>query len=114
VLLVILELHPQALGGNILRGILVEQRRSAETQGRQLRNARIHHGVCDIFGMQLRLNPVLEARFFDLLDLAGAGAESEAVEGVQDGFVFVQLADRELAGKVRGASVLFISAGRRR
>ena len=99
-LLIFVDLHPQPLGGNVLRRILIEQPRSAEPQRRELREARIHHRVADIFRMKLRLNPVLEAGFFDLFHLAGAGTKSKPVEGVQDGFLFVQLADRKFAGEV--------------
>ena len=111
-LLVFIDLHPQPFGGHVVRRVLIEQASGAEPQRRKLRKARIHHRIADIFRMKLRLNPVLEARFFDLLHLAGARAESQPVERVQDGFLFVQFADRKFAGEVRVAAALVTPARR--
>jgi hypothetical protein len=55
--------------------------------------------------VKLRLHPILESHFLDSLDFPRTRAETESVQGVQDGLLLVQLLDGEFAGEVPGRSI---------
>src|SRR5579859_7523297 len=50
--------------------------------------------------MKLRLNPVFQPCFFDLLHLSRARPKPQPVQGVQDGLLLVQFANGKFAGEI--------------
>ncbi len=64
--------------------------------------------------MELPIDPLLEAHLLDALDVARPRAIPEAVERVQNGLVFGEFGDGQLAFEIRvqrGWSGRFVAAG---
>jgi len=56
---------------------------AAEKQG-IVREQSVDGRVVDVLGVELLVDPTVESHLANRLDVAGAGAEGEAVEGVDD------------------------------
>ncbi len=90
-------------GDSLLLGVLIGTRIFLEQLLRGHRERRIalqtliQVGVIDRFGMELLLDPFFQAHLANSFDIARTRAVREAIHGVQDGFVFGELGDRELA-----------------
>ena len=92
---------PSSLGGGVGLRIIVEQSLGAHAQGRKRLEARLERGIIDRFGMELLIDPLLEAHLLDALDVAWPRAVAEAIERVQNGFVLGEFGDGQLAFELR-------------
>ena len=99
-LLIFIDRQAQALGGDIGLRILIQQACRVERKRGILGEAGVDHRIAQVFRMKLRLDPIFEASFFDLLHLARTGAESEPVKCVQNGFLLVQFMDGKFAREI--------------
>jgi hypothetical protein len=61
--------------------------------------------------MKLLFDPFFQADFADFFDVGGARTVGQAIHGVQDGFVFGELADGEFAFEFFVEGDVFASAG---
>jgi hypothetical protein len=64
--------------GKVLRNLF-----RAHAQGAERFQARVERAVINFFGMQLKVNPLVDAHRHDLLHIAGARTEGQAIERVQ-------------------------------
>ncbi len=71
-------------------GKVFEDFLGAHAQRAQWLEAGFHVFVSDFFGMQLQIDPVVDARGHHLLHIAGTGPEGEAIQGVHRALLFVR------------------------
>ena len=72
----------------------------------------IQVGVVDRFGMELLFDPFFQAELADFFDVSGTRPVGEAIHGVQNGFVFGEFGDGELAFELFVESDVFGGAPR--
>ena len=75
------------LADDSVAGQIVDELRRGPLHGRELGEAGVEVRLVDGFGVQLAVEPVFEAHCADGFEVAGPGAECEAVEGVEDALI---------------------------
>ena len=72
-------------------GQIVEELGGGPLHSRELGEAGVEVGLVDGCGVQLLVEPFIEAYGADGFEVAGAGAEGETIEGVEDALVALKL-----------------------
>ena len=73
------------------RRIFFFQRLRIHAERAKAGEAGIERGIVNLVGMKLLIDPFIEADGHDAIDVAGARAEGETVQGVDDTLAVVQL-----------------------
>jgi hypothetical protein len=89
--------HAFFLRGLLRRRKFIQQFLRRHFQRRILFEPRIERRIVNGLGVELFVDPFLEAHFSHGFDIAWTRAVRETIERVQNGFIFAEFGDRKLA-----------------